>query len=64
MGINNLIGRFWTRFHELLMDIESEGFTVEYATEEYIEISVDDDSYIVHLGGTGNTMWINGIEAE
>jgi len=54
---------FWTRFDELLDDIENEGFFVEFATEEYIEISVDDydQHFLLYIGQAGRSMYITKV---
>ena len=55
--------QFWTRFDEMLDDIEEQGYCVEYATEEYIEVSLDDydQHYLLYLGQAGRTMWITKV---
>lgn len=60
---NDICGDFWTQFHEMLEDIEEAGYTVEYATEEYIEISTgeDEEHYLLYIGQANRTMWISSI---
>ena len=59
-----LVGKFWTRFHELLDFIESLGWYVEYATEEYVDITdaTETERYSLIIGSTGTTLWISDIK--
>ena len=64
--IKDELAGFWTRYDELLDAIEQFGHPVEYATEEYIEISEADDDdapqYILYLGWANGTMWIKDVK--
>ena len=65
--LNEICGNFWTQFHEMLGDIEEAGFPVEYATEEYIEISASEEEdaphFLLYIGQANTTMWIQKIKA-
>ena len=61
-ALKALIGRIWTRFDMLLDDIESTGFYVDYATEDYITVSNSKHTYTLRLAGYGNTIHIERIE--
>ena len=57
-------GRFWTRYDELLDAVEDMGYTVEYATDEYIIVTDEDEQeYTLRLGWAGTTMWIEEVKA-
>lgn len=59
-----LYGRFWTRFYEMLDAIEVAGYYVDFATEEFIEISNDDDErFLLYIDQTGSTLWISRAKA-
>lgn len=57
-------GLFWTRYDELLDAVEGMGYTVEYATDEYIIVTDEEENeYTLYLGWAGSTMWIKEVRA-
>ena len=57
-------GCFWTRFDELIEDLEKSGYDVLESNREYIEVEdarEDDDGALIYLDSAGSTIWIRKI---
>lgn len=65
---SELCHQFWTRLDEMIEEIEELGYEVTYSNNEYISIvdpNVDkDQEYILYLGNTGSTIWVEDICAS
>lgn len=60
----DLAGRFWTRLHEMIEDIEDYDYTVTERNYEYVSVTDDMDDcaeYILYLGHANSTMWIDKV---
>lgn len=55
-------GTFWTRFDELIEDLQSEGLEVADYNREYVTVFFEDEEYVIYLAGTERTIVIESYE--
>ena len=59
-----LRGSTWKRYYQMLDGIELAGYYIDFATDEYAEISNDEDEHFkIYIEQTDNTLRISRAEA-
>jgi len=54
----NMVGSFWTRFDEMIEDLQEYGYQILEANDEYINV---EDEVLLYLGHANATIWIDRV---
>jgi len=54
----NMAGNFWTRFDEMIEDLQEYGYQILEANDEYINV---EDEVLLYLGHANATIWIDRV---